>query len=70
MQPNPDYYFPTRKCEACERGEDTITPPATGILRNVLPVHVESGMICAKYIPQGQWDALQRRKAEREGQSL
>jgi hypothetical protein len=41
------------RCEACERGEKTITPPHSSIVGS-LPVHTPSGMLCAKFLPGTQ----------------
>jgi len=43
---------PDVSCEACDRGEKTITPPFSSILGPGLPVHHPSGMLCSKFLPK------------------
>jgi len=54
-----------RKCEACERGEKTVTPPHSSIVGSSL-VHYPSGNVCMKFVPQYQYDVMKKRRAMKE----
>jgi hypothetical protein len=59
--------YPDHDCPACERGEQTVTPPHSSVVGS-MPVHQPSGNVCVKFIKPEILAILQRQQQERQKQ--